>query len=408
MPTFDPSSREAEAHAEMIATRIGSGVVALLFCGFVATLLCGPLLEAGALARGESALFAPLPAAGVERGVRAPLVRAQQLIAELDARFDERSALVALVRAPAQRLLVRSLDQGNERALVGRDGWLFFADDVAHLVERAPGDDFFGDPERAIVAFREALAARGIALLVVPVPVKPAIHPERIGSLRTPEIAAPVRRAGEAELLARLAARGVALLDLAPRFARDAALAPLYLARDTHWRPEAVEIAATEIAIRLRELVELTPGTPFPDSEPGRAIEGSGDLVALLGLEPEAFARETVELEPAAPPATSPGTNAPVLLLGDSFAAIYSANELGWGAGAGLSERLAARLGLPVDALVQNAGGASATRERLARELAADPARLDGVRAVVWIFAARELSRGEWHEVALPAPAAAP
>ena len=90
---------------------------------------------------------------------------------------------------------------------------------------------------------------------------------------------------------------------------------------------------------------------------------------------------------------------------GDSFAAIYSASELGWGAGAGLPERLAARLGLPVDRIVQNAGGASATRERLARELAADPARLDGVRVVVWIFAAREWSRGAWRDVLLePAP----
>jgi hypothetical protein len=92
-------------------------------------------------------------------------------------------------------------------------------------------------------------------------------------------------------------------------------------------------------------------------------------------------------------------------LLGDSFSAIYSRPELGFGGGAGLAERLADHLGLPVDRILRNSGGASETRAALAAELARDPARLAGVRAVVWELAAREVSRGDWRSIPLDATA---
>jgi hypothetical protein len=161
-----------------------------------------------------------------------------------------------------------------------------------------------------------------------------------------------------------------------------------------------VEIAAREIALRLRATVELPAGPASSCPAEPRTIDGTGDLVALLGLDARAFPRERVVARPC--PRERDGDTAPVLLLGDSFAGVYSSAELGWGADAGLPERLAALLGLPVDTLLRNAGGASATRELLARRLAADPRALDGVRAVVWLFAAREWRQGAWREVALP------
>ena len=84
-----------------------------------------------------------------------------------------------------------------------------------------------------------------------------------------------------------------------------------------------------------------------------------------------------------------PTRGAPVLLLGDSFSAVFSQPDLGWGSGAGFAERLSFQLGLPVDRIVRNAGGASATRQALADELGRDPGRLDGVRVVGACGAAR-------------------
>jgi alginate O-acetyltransferase complex protein AlgJ len=397
--TFDPSSREAEALAEIAATRIGRGTARALVAGALALLASGPLLELPAALRGSSAIAAPFPAA--TGGGTALFARIRGRIAELETRFDERSALVRLVRPPAQRLLTGLARYGNEKAIVGRAGWLFFADDVAHLVRRAPGERFAGDAERAIVAFRDALAARGVGLVLLPAPLKPTVHPDRLA----PGAAAPIRRAAESDLLARLARGGVEVVDLTERFARDGRLAPLYLAGDTHWRPEAIEIAARELALRLRARFELPPGErTLRESAPSRR-SGAGDVAGMLELPAGSglLAREeVVALAPARGTAPAAGESAAVVLLGDSFAGIYAAPDLGWGAAAGLADRLAAQLGLPVDRIVRNAGGASATRRALADAWRRDPARFAALRAVVWQFAARELSQGEWEEVELP------
>jgi alginate O-acetyltransferase complex protein AlgJ len=88
----------------------------------------------------------------------------------------------------------------------------------------------------------------------------------------------------------------------------------------------------------------------------------------------------------------------PRLVLGDSFSNIYSLPTMGWGEAAGFVEHLSLALGRPVDRLVQNDNGASATRLALAR----DPDRLASARVVVWQFAARELASGDWVPVSLP------
>ena len=388
---FDPSSREAEAQAELAATRQRRGVVPALVAGFLAVLAAGPALELGAALGGRSAVLAPLP----------ELPDLDALFEEIEVRFDERSALVRATRPEAQALLTRLARFGNERTTVGRDGWLFFRDDVEHLVARRPAPGFAGDPATTIRAFRDELAAHGVGLVVVPTPLKPTVHPEK---LARGAAAPPVRRDGEAELLAAVAGAGVEVLDLADRFVREARFAPLYLATDTHWRPEAVEIAARELAILLRERFELPPGEPSWRETAIERRRGVGDTAAMLELPASAslVAAETVETRPVAARAGAPGE---VLVLGDSFAGIYSSPDLGWGAGAGLSDRLAAQLGLPVDRILRNAGGASATRDALADAWRRDPARFASLRVVVWQLAARELSQGEWRDVELPAAA---
>ena len=85
--------------------------------------------------------------------------------------------------------------------------------------------------------------------------------------------------------------------------------------------------------------------------------------------------------------------DADVLVLGDSFANIYSLESMGWGTSAGLVEQLSYELRRPVDRLVQNDAGAYATRDMLQR---AGPERLAVKKVVIWQFAARELAFGDW------------
>jgi alginate O-acetyltransferase complex protein AlgJ len=88
--------------------------------------------------------------------------------------------------------------------------------------------------------------------------------------------------------------------------------------------------------------------------------------------------------------------DAQVLLLGDSFANIYSVDRLGWGAGAGLAEQLSYYLQQPVDKIALDAGGSHASRQALARELEAGNDRLAGKKVLVYQFAVRELAFGDW------------
>lgn len=398
---IDPEAREREALAEMAATAVARPTaVALVGAGLI-LLALGVGLETAAIARGSSRIAEPLPEPAVDSGPLAGARRAAAVAKELERRFDEGSVLARALRPHGQRLLTGIAGYGNEEAYVGRDGWLHFRADFDHLTRRrtAPTAD---RAAAAVVAFRDQLAARGIALLVVPTPVKLAIEPQ---SFVAGASDAPLRPPVEARLLAALDAAGVAVADFAPRLARRAREGgAAYLERDTHWRPEAMDEVARAVAVELRALAELAAGDPgrFRDSE--SAVDGAGDLDALLGLpvEPprQRVATRPVSAADGAP--WRPERGAPVLVLGDSFTAIYSQSDLGWGSGAGFAERLAFHLGLPVDRIARNAGGASATREALAAELARNPARLDGVRAIVWQLAAREISGGEWREVALP------
>ncbi len=98
----------------------------------------------------------------------------------------------------------------------------------------------------------------------------------------------------------------------------------------------------------------------------------------------------------------SPDRDADVLLIGDSFSNIYSGEALGWGRSAGLAEQLSLLLQRPVDTIIIDGGGAVAGRRQLAADIARGRDRLDGKRLVIWQFANRELSQGDWALIDLP------
>jgi alginate O-acetyltransferase complex protein AlgJ len=72
---------------------------------------------------------------------------------------------------------------------------------------------------------------------------------------------------------------------------------------------------------------------------------------------------------------------------------------MGWGAAAGLGPHLALALDRPLDVIAQNDSGAFATRQAFAKEAAAGGERLQGKRVVIWEFASRELSVGDWKHI---------
>lgn len=330
--------------------------------------------------------------------------------------FDDGHPLTRASQAPIQDLLCH-LGVGNEKAVLGRDGWLFYAPDLDYLtgppfldpqqlaLRRRGARPVHPDPLPAILDFQAQLAARGIALVLLPVPVKPGVHPEKLSGDRSAEL---LQNPSWPDFLARLADAGVIVHDCAPQLAAHHA-GGAFLATDTHWRPEAMQEVAGALARSLLQLLPADATRADSWRQMPQDISNLGDIAVMLRLpdgqrhyQPESVTIQHVQ-RGGKPWRPAPG--APVLLLGDSFTNIFSAQELHWGEGAGLAEQLAYHLCQEVDCIARNDDGAHATRLLLAQELAQGRDRLAGVRVVVWEFACRELAGGDWRPITLPAVA---
>src|SRR5262249_46534015 len=132
------------------------------------------------------------------------------------------------------------LKNGGEKVAIGRDGWYFYKPGLNYMLAppSAKPSNATNDPVAAIVGFRDQLAARGIRLLVMPVPNKETVYPERLTHRARPGcgLLAP----GTREILQRLQTAKVEVMDLFKEF-DDACRqngsippVPLYLAQDTH------------------------------------------------------------------------------------------------------------------------------------------------------------------------------
>jgi alginate O-acetyltransferase complex protein AlgJ len=309
-----------------------------------------------------------------------------------------------------QSLLTGKLEAGNEQVYLGRDGWLFYRPDVdyitgppfldpAQLRHRAHVGRVQPDPVRAIVDFRNQLTARGIDLIVVPIPMKPGVDTEKLAP--PAEQTAPLHNASFLEFKSRLENAGIRIFDPRPLLIqRKAALnnAPLYLATDTHWRPETMEFVAENLAALISSS-SSAPSLPLQVAE--KEINGLGDIARMLRLPPDQtlYHPEKVVIREVSSGTTTwrPTRETDILLLGDSFSNIFSLEALGWGESAGFAEHLSHALGdRPLDCILRNSDAAFATREMLSRDLGRGHDRLAGKKLVIWEFAARELSFGDW------------
>ena len=329
--------------------------------------------------------------------------------------IEDESVLALHALPPVQEFATRFLGLGNEKVYLGREGWLFYRPDVdyvagpgflepAALRERGKGSGTHPDPLPALVRFREDLEARGIRLLVVPVPVKPVIEPEHLSARRHAN-GKPPQNPSYPRFLAALRQNRIDALDITQVLVADKAAdgVPRFLKTDTHWSPRTVERAAELVAAETRTVPGARDGA-FRRG-PLKKVTNAGDLAVMLRLPPGStlFPRETVEIHPvteAGGAAWHADPGAEILVLGDSFTNVYSGEDLGWGTGAGLAEQLSYELQRPVDRIAVNAGGASTARQTLARS----PGRLAGKRLVVYEFAMRDLASGDWKITPLPGP----
>lgn len=319
----------------------------------------------------------------------------QKSIKAYETAIEDTSLLRKWLLTPAQRFLTGVFHLGNEKVIVGKDGWLFYSGDYEYLInpgflrkEKLHKRQLSGvqpDPVKSVVDFKVQLAKRGIRLILMPVPVKPMIYPDKLYGA-----AGPLQNVSWPDFREAVEKAGVAVLDLAPEFAkmRKDGKEP-YLKTDTHWTPEGMYLASG----LLSEAIDGRKSRRAPNG--AAKVRNLGDIATMLKLpgcekyfEPERVENPQFKMKL--------DRNSDVLLLGDSFANIFSLESMKWGADSGLAEALGYQLGRPVDAILRNDAGAFATRQLLANELKRGRDRLAGKKVVVWEFAIRELANGDW------------
>ncbi|MEY2505081.1 MAG: alginate O-acetyltransferase complex protein AlgJ [Verrucomicrobiota bacterium] len=415
-------SRESEAEIALKHTRFTAGSRSLLIVLFLFTILAVPAVQFAVEMRGPPEgplgtfkIYRAYPAWTKIRAVRSAKDLWHLLPHAADLKSAEKELETASVVSEwllprVQRALLK-LGVGNEQVYLGRDGWLFYRPDVDYvtgppflapkvMTQRAHAAAVQPDAVKAIVAFRDQLAARGIGLTIVPVPSKATIHPEKLTEHITPE--KELQNASFEEFRKRVTSAGVhvsnpAIMMMAVR--RGTGHLPQYLATDTHWTPEAMQYAAYSMMVSAA--ADLPAGQTHGTVLPPKEIVGKGDLARMLKLpdQQRLYPPEKVMIEQVMVNNQfwRPSPDADVLLLGDSFSNIFSLEALGWGESAGLAEHFSAKLGgRPVDCILRNSDGAFATREILSHELARGKDRLAGKKLVIWEFAARELAFGDW------------
>lgn len=311
---------------------------------------------------------------------------------------------VALTDAQEQFRRELGRFKANAAAVAGPDGWLFLASELRLLTRgRFWGDAAVksgreraasADPIPAITDFQRQLRERGIELLLVPVPPRATVYPEKLVAKAPPSgaEAAPYLQSFYEELRGR----GVDVLDLTSLFVqhREHARGPVFCRTDSHWSGVGCMLAAQAIAERVQSKIAASARKEYATD--WKEVSITGDLAGLVAsgsakATTERIAVRTVS-EKAGGGAVQPDAHSPILLLGDSHTLVFREflSER-----AGLVDQLAKELGSAPDLIGTRGSGATAVRISLYRRTRSDPNYLAKKKVVVWCFAAREFTESD-------------
>ena len=171
-------SREEQARREIGHTDVSHGVAVALAAIFIA------LVTAGFVA-----LIASPSTRGAIAGLFASDGTLKERIVASEAIINRDFPAAVALREPVQVALAE-LGAGDEQVALGNDGWLLYKPVISPLTGRGmvtQGDLKPLDPPEpaavsAVKQFHDALDERGVGLILLPVPVKPGVHPDKLRS----------------------------------------------------------------------------------------------------------------------------------------------------------------------------------------------------------------------------------
>ena len=279
----------------------------------------------------------------------------------------------------------------------GIDGWRFFRRELEHLASGGFRTKAGGvDPIEIITDYGTELKALGVQMIVVPIPAKARVYPEKFTAGADGKSLTPL-----SEFLKNLDDAGFATIDLENEFASRKAKAPdrlLFPKQDIHVSPYGCEVIAEIIAAKLAEEGLLKIG----EEKDSFKISDEA-MVANYQYLLEKEEQETLEMEKL--PArevlrdksiveTDP--DSPVLVMGGADLIIYHLDTLTDFEGGGIIDHLQARLGLAVDSEFSLGDGVSVPRIEIARRAFGDRTMWKKKKVLVWCFAEHQFGRDRW------------
>lgn len=277
----------------------------------------------------------------------------------------------------AARYLV--FHEGRPGVVVGKDGWLFSKEEYEATLERTPD---LAEAAAGVAEVRDALATRGIDLVVVPLPAKADIYREHVSHAAIPDDLE--RLYGDFRTV--LDGLGVKSVETRTPLLDAKAQGELFLHTDTHWTPLGAGVVADAVGSTLgqRDADAYTlneQAAADREGDLGKFIV-TGGLAPLVGLGPETVVpRLAVGSDSAATGDIFGPSTIPFVLTGTS----YSANPL-WSFG----ESLKASLGADVLNLAEEGKGPVAPMRAF---LDSDALRDSPPQVVIWEFPVRYLGQ---------------
>lgn len=287
-------------------------------------------------------------------------------------------------------------------------GWFFLRSELQHIATgpfwKKPWEEVAvngGDPIASMVEFNTMLSERGVELLIVPVPAKAHIYPEKLKKGATQQSSRSL-----APLYEKMREAGLKVLDLETPFLEEKQKNPnniLYCKQDAHFSPYAAAMTASFVAEAM--------GFPKTGEDAPSAAE----------VEPLSFVGDLIrgsEWEGLVPPETVPvqyafiGGNrlvetdpsSPILFLGDSHTLVFQAgSESGMHcSGAGVADHLARFAGGPIDMVGVSGSGLVQARKQLFYHATGIEDYWAGKKKVVWLFSVRELTQSRDKLIRIP------
>jgi alginate O-acetyltransferase complex protein AlgJ len=307
-----------------------------------------------------------------------------------------------LASSPEDALSVQGADQN----------WFFLRKELEHVAhgdlaaaDMTKANKEGTDPVPVMAKYAQELKALGIELLVIPVPPKAAIYPEKLGANLDAKSAPTM-----AAFFAKLKTAGVEVLDLETVFKEERAKHPdkqLYCATDSHWSPYGAQLVARIVAERYKSHPAVIENAMRDFiSLPEETLEFHGDLLtdaqkssvpkeklpmqrAGLAVPPDGRSVTTVESDP----------QSPVLVLGDSHLQVFRKGGNMLAMQAGFVDHLQVLLPTSVEEITMQAGGADGPRVEIARATVKKPGFWSKKKIAVWLFTAREFTQGKWRAI---------